>query len=92
MKEQTKNIGMPVKGELLRMLEWVMQHRGIHNKTEIVRVLISEEYKRNHVTVELMPSTAENIASEIRRSGQKKTVPEFIEDAVKWFLDEKRKR
>lgn len=91
-KGDTENIGMPLTGELLQMLKWVMQHRGIHNKTEMVRVLIREEYTRRRATVALPQSTLHAIHAAIRRSGQTVTPAEFIEDAVRWFVDEKRTR
>lgn len=46
MTKDVENLGMPLKGDLLRKLREIKDHHGIHNNTEIIRFLIKAEHKR----------------------------------------------
>lgn len=83
-------LSMEFTGEWLRKLKRVMKERGIHNKTELVRVLIKEEYDKKY-TFELPPSTIEMIDLEVEKDENMKSRSELIERAVKWYLYERGK-
>lgn len=89
--QDKETLSMVFEGEWLRKLKWVMEERGIHNKTEAVRVLIKEDYDRKTVAVQLPPDIVRLVDDKIKEMGVAMSRDEFIEKAVEKHLHEKRK-